>query len=75
LSWGNYQRLCAGYQRKDINDYRKVRMIIAAQIGEKDPRRVFELPGDFDHLEVMTQEQIDAHCKKFGLDKILDRCN
>jgi len=50
-------------------------MIIAAQIGEKDPRRVFELPGDFDHLEVMTQEQIDAHCKKFGLDKILDRCN
>jgi hypothetical protein len=69
MTWGNYMRRCVGYQIKVINGLRNTRSILGAIAG-KDPRTIYELPGDWDEAEKIkpkTQEELKEIARKFGV--------
>jgi len=58
------------HNRKETNSYMKLRLILGAQLG-KDPRRVFPMKGDFNHLK--SQKGVAEDFKRRGLDKIVGK--
>ena len=67
LTWGNFARLCLRKELKELDDLRKLRMILGA-ILHKDPRELIPLPGDWDHLKAHSKEEVEEMCRKFGVD-------
>ena len=64
--------LADAHNRKDHNEWRHTRLILAALTG-KDPRHLIPLPGDFDEVKLMTfKERMAAarSTKMFDEDKL-----
>jgi len=71
MTQGNYARLSNGFLLRETNDSRKLRMVVAAQVG-KSPRSLWELPGDWDETpRLMSQDENEAILNKLGCLKIL----
>jgi hypothetical protein len=64
MTWGNYMRACTAYQRKGIEELRKLRVLLSAITGQ-DQKAIIELPGDWDHVRVRTKEEILELATKF----------
>jgi len=55
-----------GYRYKDFRFRNEYRNTLAA-ILRTDPRKIFELPGDYDHIpEPMSQEEMKAQAIRLG---------
>lgn len=44
------------HDRKNINQWRQTRLVYGALVG-KDPRHLISLPGDFDELDEMPEQE------------------
>lgn len=66
MTEGNYMRRCAAYQREVIETHKRTRSILGAIVG-KDPREIYELPGDYDYLQVRKKEDVKEIARKFGV--------
>ena len=56
------------HSRKSIEQWRHDRLIIAA-ICKADPRKVIELPGDYDNIHLDDKETREAILHKFNVYK------
>ena len=71
MSWGDYYRVAAGHRIKELKEMRQYRSILGG-LTHQDPRKIFELPGDYDHVpEPMTQEEMKAQAIKLGYAHLL----
>lgn len=71
LTLGDYQRIKLGYELKEHKNVHKYRNVLAAILREK-PRKIFELPGDYDHIpDPMTQDEMIAQANKLGYAHLL----
>ena len=69
MTWGEYITICIGHQKKTLNDLHKYRNILGS-ILRTDPKKIFSLPGDFDHVpKPMTQEEIEQELIRLGVGK------
>jgi len=66
MSWGEFNAICSGYIKKEQDRLRKLRMILAGQIG-KDPREIIPLPHDYDHIPLRSKEEVEELARKFGV--------
>lgn len=64
-SFGEFVMLSQNYENERLREKANLRLILAAQTGQ-DPRKIFEMPGDWDHLKVHTKEDINNMAKAFG---------
>lgn len=56
MTMGDYNRICIHHMLKKIDNSMMLRTIIAAQVG-KDPRQLWELPGDYKDIPLDDEEQ------------------
>lgn len=72
MTWGNYHRVCVGYQIIEQNKYRHTRLLLSCWSG-KDARVLIPLPGDWDNVPAQYgMEKNKEILSKHGIDKILD---
>lgn len=71
-TWGNFARLCLRKKLKEIHELRYLRMILSSVL-HKDPRELIPLPGDYDHLEARTKEEVEDIARKFGVENWIKR--
>lgn len=65
MTWGDYIRVCLGEIKREQNITRHTRLILSALTG-KDPRQLIELPGDYDHLQARTKDEVNEMLRKLG---------
>jgi hypothetical protein len=66
MTWGQYTRLVVGWKQEDNNRWRHTRLIVGALTGT-DPRRIIKLPGDYDNLEAMSNDEIIEILEYWGM--------
>lgn len=49
MTWGDYTRCMLGHKIKELSHLREYRNKLAAALHQ-EPRKLFELPGDFDRI-------------------------
>jgi hypothetical protein len=71
MSWGDFIRVASGYKIKEFQQVKMYRNLMGAAAGI-DPRKIFELPGDYDHIpDPLTQEEMILQAKKLGYAHLL----
>lgn len=69
MTMGDFNRVCYGHQLRQIEESRRLRLQIAAAVG-KDPRSLWDLPGDWDDVELDTPEHRSEILHKFNVYKL-----
>jgi hypothetical protein len=66
MEWGEFLERSEIHNRRWIEDYRRVRLLVAAQL-HTDPRKVISLPGDYDNVpRLRSTEENKAYLDEIG---------
>lgn len=73
MEYRQFTELSEIFDRRYIEDWKRVRLIAAASLGA-DPRKIVSLPGDFDHVPKLKSKEENLEILRIhGIDKLLFR--
>lgn len=66
MTMGNYNRVCLAHIKNKVDERRDFRTLLEF-VGKVDLKKYMPLPGDWDHLESKTQQEVNELARKFGV--------